>query len=272
MQVSDLRKIAEGREAEIFEWEGGYALRLMRDGHGSEAVERQAQALRVAHDVGVAVPAPIETAVVDGRHGLVMERVDGDDLFEVIGSKPWTVWSVGAVTGRLQAELHGVAAPATLPNLKEGLAGAIETSDLVPERVREFALGVLAELPDGDRLCHGDLHPGNMIETPDARHVIIDWSNACAGDPHADVARTELMIKLGDPPPGAPIVIRVMAGVARGLLGSAIRRGYRGVRDIDEDLLRRWTVPVAAHRLTDNIAPERSKLLKVLAQRLDEGQ
>ncbi len=271
MSDPELRKIAEGREAEIFEWEDGTVLRLMREGYPQEAVDMQARALAAAHDAGVAVPTPGETTIVDGRHGLVMERLDGPDLLTLVGNKPWHIWSAGITTGRLQAEIHEVAAPEGIPNLKAGVTRSIETSDLVPPEIAGFALDLLVALPDGDRLCHGDFHPGNIIQTAD-RNVLIDWSNVCAGDPAADYARTQLMIRMGEPPPGAPFMARTLAIVGRGALGLAIRRGYRQLRSIDEDLVRRWEVPVMANRLYEGIEEERPKLLKLLEERMDEAK
>ncbi len=269
MSDRELRKIAEGREAEIFEWEDGTVLRLMRDSYGLESIELQARALKAAHDAGVAVPTPGAATIIDGRHGLIMERIDGPDLLTLIGRKPWHLWSAGIVSGQLQAEIHDIAAPEGLPNLKEALTRQIESSDLVPPELAKFALDVLADLPDGDRLCHGDFHPGNIIRTDD-RHVIIDWSNVVSGDPNADCARTQLMIQLGEPPPGAPTLIRLLAVVGRGVLGAAIRRGYRRHRKMDDSLVDKWLGPVMANRLNEGIEPERPKLLKLLEARLRE--
>ena len=269
MSDRELQKIAEGYEAEIFAWEDGTVLRLMRPPSGPESVELQARALTAAYKAGISVPVPGETTTVDGRHGLIMERIDGTDLLTLVGRKPWHLWSAGMATGQLQAELHDVAAPEGLPNLKEALTQQIESSDLVPPEMAKFALDVLADLPDGDRLCHGDFHPGNIIRAED-RHVIIDWSNVVSGDPAADCARTKLMIQLGEPPPGVPILIRLLAVVGRGVLGAAIRRGYRRHRKMDDALVDRWLGPVTAHRLTENYEPERPKLLKLLEERLQE--
>ena len=84
MNDRDLRKIAEGREAEIFEWEDGKVLRLMRDSEAREPVEMFAAATQAAHDAGVSVPVPYEVVTVDGRPGLVMEAVAGPDLLMLI--------------------------------------------------------------------------------------------------------------------------------------------------------------------------------------------
>ena len=47
----------------------------------------------------------------------------------------------------------------------------------------------------GDRLCHNDFHPDNIIfRTPEeGGPVIIDWERAGVGDPIADVAGTRWM-------------------------------------------------------------------------------
>lgn len=267
-QESELHKIAEGREAEIFAWENGTALRLMRSTNAQEAVERQAKAMAAARAAGVNVPAVHGVTTVQGRPGLIMDRVDGPDMFTLVGRKPWTIYSVGKVSGEVHARMHEVRAPEELPNLKEALKRRIESSELVPADVARRAVEELATLPDGDRLCHGDFHPGNIIQT-ERESVVIDWSNVTRGDPMADYARTLLMLRLGDPPPGAPLLIRVLADVGRGLLLSFYRRAYRRVRPLDQALAERWLLPVAAQRLSENIEPEREKLLRLLEERLE---
>ena len=266
MNDRDLRKIAEGREAEIFEWEDGKVLRLMRDPKAVEPVEMFAGATQAAHDAGVSVPVPYEVVTVDGRPGLVMEAVDGPDLLTLIARQPWLLWSLGNVIGRLQAELHDVVAPETVPNLKEAYHWRIE-SDIVPPEIVNYAHQLLDDLPDGDRLCHGDFHPANVLKA-EREYYIIDWTGVAKGDPMADYARTQLTLQLGEPDAAAPLLVRKLAGLGRGVLLSAFRRGYRGHRAPDAELVQRWEVPVMAYRLVDGIKEERPKLLKLLEERL----
>ena len=58
----------------------------------------------------------------------------------------------------------------------------------------------LHEIPfEGAALLHGDLHPGNVILSP-AGPVVIDWTNAGAGDPALDVALVWVICAgVGDP-------------------------------------------------------------------------
>ncbi len=263
MADEPLRKIAEGREAEIFAWQDADVLRLYRNSRAQQQIEQEAQAMRAAASAGVRVPAVRGIETVDGRPGLVMERIDGVDLLTILGRKPWLVWSVGGKSGSLHAALHEVVAPDTIPDLKSRFRQRLERSGLVPRPIAERALAALDTLPDGDRICHGDFHPGNVIRNGDEL-VLIDWTNSARGDPTADFVRTDLLIRMGDVPPGSPIVIRVGAHFARGLMRQSYLRAYRQLRPIDNELAARWLYPVAADRLTAAIESERAKLLRLL--------
>ena len=54
-------------------------------------------------------------------------------------------------------------------------------------------------------ICHGDLHPFNLLVDGD-RWTLIDWSAAVVADPHYDLAFTTLM--LANPPLGGPAPVR----------------------------------------------------------------
>jgi Ser/Thr protein kinase RdoA (MazF antagonist) len=265
--IAGLRKIAEGREAEMFEWEDGRILRLYRGGFARSSADFQTQALEAARSAGVRVPEVFGTVEVDGRLGIVMERLDGVDLLTLIGQKPWRVWWVGGVTGRAHAALNLAEAPRALRSAHDRLRYILTTSERVPRHPRDAALARLQELPEGDRLLHGDFHPGNVM-VHEGEAVVFDWSNAMRGDPEADLARTLLILKLGDPPPGTALHLRALAKVGRKLLIGAYRRTYRSVRQPDERLLRQWELPVAIARLADGIEQERPALLKYIKQRL----
>ena len=57
--VTQLKKIAEGREAEVFEYGEGRVLRLFRGDHSLEDTKAQAAILQIAAEAGVRVPAVV---------------------------------------------------------------------------------------------------------------------------------------------------------------------------------------------------------------------
>ncbi len=260
-----LRKLAEGREAEIFAWDDGFVLRLLRTAGAEGRLEREAAAMETARAAGVAVPAVREIIEVNGRPGMVMERIDGPDMLTLLGRKPWTIVRVGRVSAELQAALNEVRAPESLPDLRGYCERRIRAVPVPPEseHLRGFALEVLATLPDGDVICHGDFHPGNVIDGKRGP-MIIDWPNVTRGDGDADFARTMLMLRMGEPPPGAPALIVFMAKFARRLLIWGYRRNYVERRKVDPEHVARWQIVRAADRFADGIESERSKLIALL--------
>ena len=256
--VTQLKKIAEGREAEIFEYGERRVLRLYRGDRPLVHAHEQAAILQAAAGASVRVPAVYGVETVDGRHGMILERIDGDDLFEIVARNPWRIFSLSSLTARLQAKMHAQAAPPALSPVRESHRQAISDSG-APAEFIAAALKSLDRLPDGDRLLHGDFHPGNIM-LGDQGPVIIDWTNAMRGSPEADFARSMLILRLGAPPSNLPLLIRIFALFARSLMIRTYNRTYRKNLAVDETLFRAWQLPTAVARIGDNITEERHKL------------
>ena len=265
MEVGE--RVAQGREAEIFLLADGRLLRLVRPEipGAEEAVRMEAAALAAAAGAGAPVPKVYEQVTHEGRFGVVIERLSGADLLSELGRRPWTVRSVARQTGLVHAEIHRVAAPAELPEGRELVASRIEHSDAVPPALCDDALRLLEELPPGDRLCHGDFHPGNVLACPDGPRVI-DWHNAARGEPTADVARSFVVIDVSPLPPGASAFDRRVASLGRGMLLRGYLRAYARAGEIDPKRFQPWIRVHAIQRLTQEIEGERAALLRRLGE------
>lgn len=215
---------------------------------------------------GVSVPAVHGVIVVDGRPGLVMDRIDGEDLLTVLARRPWTFPRSASELGRLHARLHEIAAPSELPDLSQVLLRRIDAAPHLPSRTASYARDLLAGMPEGDRICHGDLHPGNVIVHPEGL-VLIDWSNASRGHAMADLARTMLLVRIGTLPDDASRFTGAVTQLGRTLLRRAWVRSYRQVRAVDVSVLRQWESVCAAARLWEGIGDEVGPLLRLLEQR-----
>jgi hypothetical protein len=137
---------------------------------------------------------------------LVLERLGGTDMLSLLQRQPRRLLGLARALADAHLVVHGIQAPAELPGLRPVLAARIAGAGLPPP-LREHAVRVLDALPDGDRLCHGDYHPGNVLVAAD-RVGVIDWANAACGVPEADHARTVLLLRWADPLPGTPVIAR----------------------------------------------------------------
>ncbi len=259
--------IAVGFTAEIYAWREGWVLKLFKPGGSSNAVEYEARLTRVVHATGLPVPAAGNIVEMDGRFGLELERVDGPSMLDVLSQKPWLVALYARQLAELQADIHTRCVP-ELPSQREQLMRKIEGAEKLPEDVRQAALKALEKLPEVDRLCHGDFHPGNILLTKRGP-VIIDWLDATRGRPILDVARSSLLFGSGNIPSSMPRarLIRII----QGSFYSIYHRRYFQLNPGDEKEMKRWVPVVAAARMNEGIYFDEDRLLSI-ARRLVESE
>jgi aminoglycoside phosphotransferase (APT) family kinase protein len=258
-----LTPLAEGREAQVFVRADGNVVKVMRSADQEARVRREAAALQALADRRHLAPTFVETTEVAGRPALVTERVSGDDLLARLSKKPWLVLKAAGTLGRAHAAMHDHLAPDTLPDLRDELAERIESAKALPEHHAKAALGRLRALPTGDRLCHGDYHPQNVLGTLE-RPVIIDWGDASRGAPAADVARTLLLLRMGELPPDTPGPMRALTAVGRGILARRYLAVYRRQAVEKPSQLDDWLFVRAAARFNEELEAEYPRLLKLL--------
>jgi len=267
VRISELRRIGAGREAEVFALGEGRVLRLARTAAFRQAVERERVALLAAGRSGAPVPALFERVDVDGRPGLVLERLDAHDLLHGLLRRPWELALVPWVLARVHASLHEGEAPTELPDLRTEVVERLR-SELVPSDVRHAALRRLSELPDDDRLCHGDFHPGNVLRRRGGGYAVIDWKAATRGDPAADIARTRLLLVGAWIPGAGPRALQLLLTPFRWALYTLYLAAYRHWRRVERRTVAAWLPVLAAARLSYDIDQERTWLLAIARRRL----
>ena len=80
----------------------------------------------------------------------------------------------------------------SLETMKVKLRRQIEQVDILEKRYKESLLHKLDSFRYENRLCHGDYHLFNLINS-DNQVTIIDWIDSSSGDIRADVCRSYLL-------------------------------------------------------------------------------
>jgi aminoglycoside phosphotransferase (APT) family kinase protein len=178
---------------------------------------------------GYPVPA---VHAVDGPD-LVMERLHGQTMAADLARRPWRVARHARALARLHDQLHQIAPPASLPDL----AG------------------------QGGQVMHLDLHPLNVMLTPDGP-VVIDWTNARAGPAGADVAMTYVLLTTSDLD-GVPPWLRP---AVRALIRLFLRKFLQAVSADPAPYL----PGIISHRMRDvSVRPAEAARLRRLAERAE---
>jgi aminoglycoside phosphotransferase (APT) family kinase protein len=156
------------------------------------SAEMELARARAVHALGAPCPGPFERVEHEGRTGIVYERIDGPLLLDSLRDGSASSAQVAGRLAGLHARLHAVRIPpaSTLPRLRDSIRRWLAR---LTDDVRERGERELERLPDEEGLCHGDLHPGNVIVCG-ARLVVVDWVNASAGPLALDVARSYVLL------------------------------------------------------------------------------
>jgi len=243
------KPIAYGRTAEIYSWGDEQVLKLFYDWFGMENIEYEKKIAEAVCATGLPVPTVGEIILANDRIGLIYERVEGNTMFQMMSQKPWNLIRYARRLAELHVEMHTNPIKADLPNQSLKLKNKINQADALTSRLREPTLEALSTLKGGDRLCHGDFHPMNILMS-NRGETIIDWIDSSVGNPLADLARTTI-ITTGSLESGQ--ISNPLQKLAVRIFHKTYLRYYFSLRPGGEREYTRWLPVVAAARLSENI-------------------
>ncbi len=179
-----------------------------------------------------------------GRAFMVMDRAPGTPLLDGLGGTraltqlPRLATTIPETLAVTMSELHRLDPGPLRGQLEAGLAVATTVAGLLEHLL---ALSEACDRPDlagaarwlaahpppaaPEVICHGDLHPFNLLTGPAGAVTVLDWSAALLGPRAYDVAFTTVI--LTDPPLAVPAPLRPVAGAAGRMLSRRFEHRYR---------------------------------------------
>lgn len=253
MQEQLGEKLAEGRTAEVYAWGEDWVVKLYRQGWERRTAEYEYKQAVASQKTGYRVPQVQQMVEVDGRFGIVYERIEGHTMFDEIKQKPLQFIEYARMMADLHLDMHSRRAE-DLDTSQDILASKINRADGLDQPTKDKVLAYLDSLPRGNKLLHGDFHPGNIMMT-EKGPIIIDWIDGNIGHPLADVARTTVLGTVGIPPSERfeRIFFRVFVFV---YLQRYFKKSTYTRREMES-----WLLPVAAARLGEEIPHEKEALI-----------
>jgi aminoglycoside phosphotransferase (APT) family kinase protein len=149
---ADAEPFASGRDADVYSIDESWVLRRYRNGY---PVRDEADFMRWVAKYDYPVPAVRQVEGAD----MVIQRLSGPTLADAAIAGDLSAVELGRLHADLHRRLQAIPAPS-------GRAGLV--------------------------VVHGDLHPYNVIQTPDGP-VVIDWRNSEEGPAEFDVAMTAII-------------------------------------------------------------------------------
>jgi aminoglycoside phosphotransferase (APT) family kinase protein len=233
MILSDERSRDAGR-SRIFPHGPHHVVKFHPPGTPRSVVDHELRSLLLARSAGLPVPDAGPVIDVEGRHGLVMERIDGPTMLDVLVVDPEGVVPLAGLLAELHVAVNRCRAE-SLPRRRPLLPVAIDRSPSLSSAEKAELQALLRALREEDGLCHGDLHPANVILAPDGPRII-DWCDAHAGTAEEEVAHTLWMIAEAPLPPWVP----AFPVAPRDAFAAAFLDHRASPGDLDRDQLGSW--------------------------------
>lgn len=193
--------IGTGNTATVLSWGSGKVLKLFHEGYSRTAIENEYANAKMLQGLGFAVPQAFGIAEHEQRMGIVYERIDGESLLaHVLRTQDVSgcARQMGELHKRILAHRND-----SVSDYKAYLRYFINKDADADASQRAHVLQKVAHLGDGNVLCHGDFHPGNIILSG-SRAVVLDFMNVCKGPALYDVARTVYLVQY-TPVPQVPL-------------------------------------------------------------------
>ena len=188
MQGSLGEKIGEGVFSHVHAWAPGRVVKLFKAGISPRFGRHEASMTQAVFAAGGPAPQVLGVVDLEGRFGIVLPRFDGPTLLQLTRDGAVTFEQAGAILASVAHSVHKTPPPPGVFLLRDWLKGTLQVSGgNVPKHVAIGILALIERLRPGDGLCHGDLHPGNVIMTAEGPRIV-DWGWAVRGPAALDLA------------------------------------------------------------------------------------
>ncbi|MHA1986547.1 MAG: phosphotransferase [Promethearchaeota archaeon] len=263
--------IGKGRTAEVIYWGNNRVLKLFYQDFPRDLIEYQFKLDALIGKIFPNCPKAIEKIEEKDRIGIVYEYIQGVILTEFMGRRIKTVGKGMRRLAEIHADMHKCQINDILSQ-KNSFTLAINKTDLLDDDQKKEIIKYIEKLPDDNKICHGDLHPENLLVSKNKLYVI-DWSNAYSGNPMGDVARTYYILKYGLAPSDEKtlkknFIVRFFFKKIKSLVAKTYINHYIKLTGSSREEIKKWDLVIFAARLREPVSLEYDNLLKMISKSL----
>ena len=195
MREAPGEKIGEGAFADVHAWAQGQVVKLFKAGFSRQLSAHEARMTRAAFAAGAPAPEVLGEITVDGRFGIVLSRLDGPTLLRLVRDGTMTFARAGAILANLVVSVHRTPPSRDVASLRDWIdhVSRHDGRGRLSSHAAAAVLALIDRLRPADELCHGDVHPANVIMTAEGPRLI-DWTWSMRGPVALDLAFSHFIL------------------------------------------------------------------------------
>ena len=194
MQGSLGEKIGEGISADVHAWAPGQVVKLFKPAVSRRLIWHEAQVTDAVFAAGAPAPEVFGVVMLEGRFGIVLQHFDGPTLLQLTRTGAVTRGQAGAILADLCRAVHKTPPPPGVLALRGWMDAWLRSAGgTLPAPIAPGILALVDRLQPADELCHGDLHPGNVIMTAEGPRLV-DWTSTVRASAAYDLGVSQIVL------------------------------------------------------------------------------
>ncbi len=186
------KAIGTGNTSTVYEWKEDQVIKLFNKDYSKKAVEYEFHNAKIIENMNFAKAKAHGISFHEGQYGIIYDKVYGESLLDWV-TKTFELQKCAVYMANLHKKIISNKV-SNVSNYKNILRFDILKAKTVDLTKQKKALQKLDKLEDGNTLCHGDFHPGNIFIS-NGKTVVIDFMNICQGVFLYDIARTVFLVE-----------------------------------------------------------------------------
>ncbi len=260
--------VGSGRTSRVYEWGKDKVIKLYFEDF-EKWISYEVKTGMAVYEAGVPAPILFDTVEVNGKRGIIYQRIKGKNMLSLIAKQPWKIATYARQMARLQAKFHQRTTDKLVSQTKRFSEFIINSETVLGKERTDLIINYLKTLPEGINICHGDFFPGNIIVSC-KNACAVDWIAAYSGHPLGDVARTCLIFQSPSPVPNEPFLKRHIFNAMKKWMLRVYLNEYIQHTNVQSHDIKRWMLPVTAARIWENVPGERTWLLHMIDNQLKQ--
>jgi thiamine kinase-like enzyme len=259
-----MKKIGIGRQAVVYKYDNK-ALKLYNATVPHKIIKWEKEVTQEVSKVYAKAPQCYGFCNIENRNGLCFELIQGELFSKRLVNNLTYLRKYARYLAVIHLEIHQhtITSLSTANSIFQPI---LENFDqLNPNQLNYLINFIKNSLKN--KLCHGDLHPHNIMIDDNDRIKVIDWVDAYSGNPLSDVARTHYLLSKAALPSDF-FINKDLENKLRFALAEEYLKTYFKARSFPEKELEVWQLIIEICRLHEGIDEEKLNLEKSVSKKL----
>ena len=184
ISVDGCEVIGQGANGKVYRIDKDTIVKVYLNPDSLEDIRRERELAKKAFVLGIPTAISYDIARVGDGFGTVFELLNAKSIAKLIATEPQNTDTYIGVYVDLLKKIHATAVKkGEMPDMKATAVGWAEfLTDYLDKDVADKLLKMVKEVPETERLMHGDYHIKNVM-IQDGETLLIDMDTLCMGHP-----------------------------------------------------------------------------------------